>query len=190
MKQGLSIVALVVAIVGFSLCATGQDAPKNRPGGTTVNTKSITATVESIDYKTRTVTLKGPEGNMVTLKVGEEAKNFNKVHKGDKVTFDYYESMAVDVRKATGAPKATEERSITRAKPGQQPGGRIETTTSITARVENVDYESRTITFRMPDGNTKNFRVGDQVKRLKEIVPGDEVYVKYTEAVAISVKKP
>jgi hypothetical protein len=41
---------------------------------------SITATVEAIDYDKRTVDLKGAKGNVVTLKVGPEAKNFNQVN--------------------------------------------------------------------------------------------------------------
>jgi ribosomal 50S subunit-recycling heat shock protein len=55
----------------------------------------------------RTVVLKGPKEGLVDLQVGEEAKNFNQVKKGDKVTIDYFESVAIDVqnRKESRLPR-------------------------------------------------------------------------------------
>ncbi|HXY53656.1 MAG TPA: hypothetical protein VEM40_03180 [Nitrospirota bacterium] len=191
MKSGCSIAAILVLAMGFALPAYATEKKgSDRPGGSVVETSSITATVESIDYNTRTVTLRGPNGDLVSLKVGEEAKNFNQVKKGDKVTFDYYESVAVDIQKSAGEPKAEETQTVTRAKPGERPGGTIETTGHMTARVEDIDYQSRMITLKLPQGDTMHLKVGDQVKRFNEIKKGDEIVVRYTQAVAISVHTP
>ena len=177
--------------MGFVLPAYAADTKgSDRPGGSVVQTSSITATVESIDYNARTVTLRGPNGDLVSLKVGEEAKNFNRVKKGDKVTFDYYESVAVDIQKSTGEPKAEETQTVTRAKPGERPGGTVETTGHVTAKVEDIDYHSRMITLKLPQGDTMHLKAGDQVKRFNEIKKGDEIVVRYTQAVAISVHTP
>ena len=186
MRKILLFLPAVVLIMGLAVFAQSED----KPGAAMVQVSSITATVEAIDYKARTVTLKGAAGNLVVLKVGEEARNFNQVKKGDKVTFDYYESIAVDVQKSTGAPRAMETQSITRAKPGERPGGKIETTSILTAKVEQIDYQTRMVTLKLPAGDTMIIKAGDQVKRLNEVKAGDEVVVAYTEAVAISVKKP
>ncbi len=186
MRKILSFAAAAVLALSLAVLVHAGD----KPGGAMIKVQSITSTVESIDYKARTVTLKGSGGNVVTLKVGEEAKNFNQVKKGDKVTFDYYESRAVDVQKSTGELRAMETQSIVRAKPGERPGGSIETTSMITAKVEKIDYETRMVTFRLPEGRSMTIKAGEQVKRLKEVAAGDEVVVKYTEALAISVKKP
>jgi Cu/Ag efflux protein CusF len=190
MKTILSFAAAVVLVTGLAILAHGEDKAGDKPGAAMVNVQSITATVEAIDYKARTVTLKGAGGNLVVLKVGEEARNFNQVKKGDRVTFDYYEAIAVDVQKSTGEPRATETQSITRAKPGERPGGTIETTSILTAKVEKIDYQTRMVALKLPEGNTMTIRAGDQVKRLNEVKAGDEVMVTYTEAVAISVQKP
>jgi hypothetical protein len=172
MKSLWSITAIAVLAVGFALFSHAEDKQEgNKPGGTFVKTSSITATVESIDYDARTVILRGPNGDLVSLKVGEEAKNFNKVKKGDKVTFDYYESVAIDIQKASGEPMAAETNKVTGSKPGERPGGTIETTGHMTVKVENIDYDSRMIT-------------------LNEIKKGDEIVVRYTQAVAISVHSP
>lgn len=186
MRKILLFLPTVAIVMGLAVFAQSED----KPGAAMVNVQSITATVEAIDYTNRTVTLKGAGGNLVVLKVGEEAKNFNQVKKGDMVTFDYYESIAVDVQKSTGEPKAMETQSIIRAKPGERPGGKIEKTTILTAKVEKIDYQTRMVTFKLPAGDTMIIKAGDQVKRLKEVKAGDEVLVTYIEAVAISVKKP
>jgi Cu/Ag efflux protein CusF len=60
----------------------------------------------------------------------------------------------------------------------------------MTARVEDIDYQSRMVTLKMPQGDTMSLKVGDQVKRLNDIKKGDEVVVRYTQAVAISVHTP
>jgi hypothetical protein len=75
-------------------------APKGeKPGLVGVKTAEITGNVQAIDYKARTVTLKGPEGNLVTLKVGEAAKRFNEVKKGDQVVLRVTEALLIDVTK-------------------------------------------------------------------------------------------
>jgi hypothetical protein len=183
--------AIVVLVAGFAFPGHAKEKKEgDRPGGVAVEVSSITATVESIDYNARTVILRGPHGDLVSLKVGEEAKNFNRVKKGDKVTFDYYESVAIDIQKSIGEPRAKETQSVTRAKPGESPGGTIETTGHLTARVEDIDYHSRRVTLKMPQGDTMSLKVGDLVKSLNEIKKDDEVVVWYTQAVAISVHTP
>ncbi len=41
-----------------------------------------------------------------------------------------------------------------------------------------------------PEGNTRTIKVDPGVKRFKEVKKGDEVVVRLTEALAISVQKP
>jgi hypothetical protein len=75
-------------------------APKGeKPGLMAVKTEEISGNVQGIDYKKRTVTLKGPEGNLATLKVGKEAKRFNEVKKGDQVVLRVTEALLIDVTK-------------------------------------------------------------------------------------------
>jgi hypothetical protein len=191
MKSVWSVAVIVVMIVGFAIPLQAKDKKEgDRPGGASVEVSSVTATVESIDYDARTVTLRGPNGDLVSLKVGPEAKNFNQVKKGDKVTFDYYQSVAVDIEKSKGEPMSAETQSVTRAKPGERPGGTISTTGYVTAKVLDIDYQSRMMTLKMPKGDTMMLKAGDQVKRFNEIKKGDEIVVRYTQAVAISVHTP
>jgi hypothetical protein len=163
-----------------------EKKPSGRPGVVMAEGISITATVEAIDYDKRTVDLKGPKGNVVTLKVGPEAKNFNKVKTGDRVTAKYFESTAIAVRKA-GEPPFTEETKAIQRAPGGKPGGVAVDTTEMTARVEDIDYKNRTITLRGPQQKMATVKVDKSVKRFNEVKKGDEIVIRRTEALAIDV---
>ena len=75
-------------------------APKGEmPAGVVAQTTQITANVEAIDYKNRTVTLKGPEGGVRTIKVGNNVKKLDEVKVGDQVVLRITEALALDVTK-------------------------------------------------------------------------------------------
>jgi hypothetical protein len=49
------------------------------------NFQKVEATVEAINPTTREVTLKGPEGKVVTVTADSRVRNLANVHVGDKV---------------------------------------------------------------------------------------------------------
>jgi len=190
MKTVWTAFAAMVMVVALAMPGMTAEKKQDRPGGVSVEATTITATVEAIDHKTREFTLKGPKGGTETFIAGDEVKNLNKVKKGDIVTFNYSESTAIDVRKATEAPKMAETQSITRAKPGEKPAGAIETVGFMTAKVTEIDYKTRVVVLALPEGQTLRFTAGDQVKRLNEITTGDEVVVQYKQKLSITVRTP
>ncbi len=192
MKQiGIAVALLAVLVVLLDMPSTAAESKaKDMPSGVKVEATSITVTVAEINYKYRTVVLKGPKGDLVEMQVGDEARNFDQVKVGDLVTIEISKSVALEVRKATGEPVAMETTSVTRAKPGEKPSGTLKTTGLMTVRVEDIDYKTREATLKLADGNIMNIEVGPQVKRLEEVHKGDEVFVRYTTTVSISVKKP
>jgi ribosomal 50S subunit-recycling heat shock protein len=187
MRAMLKAVMAVGLMMMVAFPVMAQEKKADKPGGVMVEATSISATVEAIDYKTRSITLKGPKGGVVSFIVGEEAVNFNQVKKGDVITFDYTEGVAIDVQKATEAPKMVETESIKRAKLGEKPSGTIETTGFMTARVDEIDYKTRMVKLALPEGQSLKFTVGEQVKRLNEVKKGDEVVVQYKQKLSIKV---
>jgi len=79
---------------------TGAAKPGERPAGMVANQITITATVEAIDPKKTFVTLKGPQGKSVDVKV-RDPKNLENVKVGDQVAITYTEALAISVEKAT-----------------------------------------------------------------------------------------
>jgi Cu/Ag efflux protein CusF len=70
-----------------------------KPGGMVGREVKVTADVVAIDQKTKTVTLKGPEGGTMDLKVDDPQQLAN-VQVGDQVEAVYTEAFAVSVKAA------------------------------------------------------------------------------------------
>jgi hypothetical protein len=160
-----------------------------KPAATEVQVREVQAAVDYINYDTRLISLKGTDGKELSFIAGDEVKRFNEVKKGDQVTFDYTEGVAIDVQKSTEAPKMIETQSISR-EPGKKPAGTFETVGFLTARVEEIDYTTRVVKLGLPEGQTLRITAGDQVKRLNEVHKGDEVVVQYMQKLSIKVTSP
>jgi hypothetical protein len=195
MKKISLFYVVIVLVLSFSSLALAQSKaqPKmaEKPmGAAVVDVAKITATVEKIDYATRMITLKGPEGNTVTFKASDDVKNLDKVKAGDKVVAKYLESIAVFVRKASDPPSVGELDAVGVAPKGAKPGVVMVQTDEVTAKVQAVDVKGRTITLMGPEGKTKKIKVDKRVKQLNEIKKGDDITLRVTRALAIDVIKP
>ena len=82
-------------------------APVVKPAGELTSRVTIVGTVTAIDAKTQLVTVRGPEGNEVDIKVEDPAKLKN-LKTGDLVRATYTEALAISVStpaKPAAAPK-------------------------------------------------------------------------------------
>ena len=70
-----------------------------KPGGMVGGQVTVTATVEAINKKKQTVTLKGPEGKTRVVKV-QDPKNLKNVKVGDDVVITATEAVAISVEGA------------------------------------------------------------------------------------------
>jgi len=147
------------------------------------------ATVQDIDYQNRTVTLKDQHGRIFTVAVGDNARNFHNVKKGDHVTARYTELLAVAVRKSNEPPGTSTQETTTRSQPGEKPSGTQITTTQITAKVEKIDRDKRDVTLRGPEG-VRKVKVGKDVKAFDTLQIGDQVVVTFTEEFTLTVTAP
>lgn len=188
MKKVLMAI-LVLMLAMMMSCAQTQTAGDPKPGGVIVDVKEWTATVKAVDYAKRTVVLEGPDGKTASFNA-KNVRNLDQVKVGDKVKVDHIEELAVFVRKAGEPPSITESQSVDLAPKGQMPGGIVADTLQVTANVEAIDYQNRTITLRGPEGQVKTFKVDERVQNFGQIKQGDQVVLRHTEAIAIYVTKP
>jgi hypothetical protein len=185
----LTAAALAAPTLAQQPAATGGAAVASEPGkAAVVRAAELSAQVIGIDKATRTLTLKGPKGNVVDVVAGDEVKNFDQIKLGDLVVARYAEAITLELRKtkASAGDVAVREEAA-RAKPGERPavaGGRQVTAI---ADVTAVDPKKSTITLKGPRGNevTLNVQNPEQFKVVKK---GDQVEVTYTEALALSVE--
>jgi hypothetical protein len=165
-------------------------AAQDKPGVVVADLIVATATVEAVDHAKRTVTLKGSEGHPRTLKVDKAVRNFDQAQKGDQVMAEYYEETAILVRPSAEPPTAGEVGVVEVAPRGAKPGVADVETRVVTAKVEAIDPQKRTVTLRGPQGNVVTLKVDEQAKKFDHVKVGDEVVVRHTEAVAITAQKP
>ena len=158
------------------------------PGtGTITNAVSISASVEAIDKAQRTVTLKGPKGNVKTVTAGPDVRNFDQIKVGDMVVVRYLESLTLTLKKdGKELVSKSEVTDAARAKAGEKPGAIAGRQVEVTANVIAVDAASQTVMLKGPQ-RTVDLRIADP-KQFELVKVGDQVQATYTEALALSVE--
>jgi Cu/Ag efflux protein CusF len=150
----------------------------------------IKATVEAVDLDTREITLKGPKGRLITLRVAERVRNLPQVQVGDEVTVRYHESVGLQLRKTEASDAvAFEETAAASAETGQNPASGAAKQFTIAAYVEAVRPKEKTVTLRGPTGNLVDLYVRDP-NVLGSLTAGDNVVATYTEAAVVSIELP
>jgi hypothetical protein len=192
-----SVLAVLCGVVAVG-CAKHEAA--TNPRSTTVAQSSgpgsasalvsTTATVEDVDQKTRMVTLRTAEGEIVHFKADESVRNLPQVRKGDQVTATYYQSLALRLREAEGEqPRISVSEQVDRAPLGEKPAGMVVRDTTLTAKVTAIDKKRQTVTLEGPQGGKVTLKVQDPAN-LDRAQVGHLVEATYREAVSISVEKP
>jgi len=191
---------MLVASLNLIACTTPAPPPpaseggavayaEGVPGCVVVNTVEISARVTKIDTAKRKVTLLGPDGDTVTVKVGPEAVNFDQLRVGDRVNATVTEELVVYLDEEGASPPDGSAAMVALAPKGAQPGGLVAETTQVTAVVTAIDATRRMATLAFDDGSSKTFPVRDDID-LSQRKVGEKVVFLITEMIALSVEKP
>ena len=184
----LAVLSLSVAGWAGEMSGTSHKMG-DKPSGEVSSLVESTATVQSLDYKTRMATLKADNGNTLTFRVSDEVKNLDKVHVGDKVKFQYYESMAWEVKKqGETTPGTSKSEGVKRSGAEHLPAKLEATQTTVTTTIEAIDKQNQTVTLKGPEGNSVVVKARHP-ENLEKVKVGDHVVITYTEALAVSVEK-
>ncbi len=189
---------ILVAAVGFATALPALAQQPGATGGTTIQSEpgraamvreaKMSAQVVGLDKATRTVTLKGPKGNVVDIVAGDEVKNFDQIKLGDFVVARYLQSLTLELMKTKGGSREGGEReAAVRAQPGERPAAAFARQVTVLADVIDVNPKNKTITLKGPKGNVVTLDVHNP-DHFKVVKKGDQVEVTYTEALALSVE--
>ena len=167
---------------------TGAAVAAKGPGvAGAAKTVELTATITAIDAATRAVTMKGPQGNELTITAGSEVKNFAQMKVGDQVKVQYIEALTLELKKGSTAPVSrTDTAGVGSAKPGERPAGAAGRQVTVMAEVVALDSAKQVVTLRGPQ-RTVELKVNDP-EQFKRVAKGDRVEATYTEAVAIAIE--
>jgi hypothetical protein len=185
-KTSAVLVCSMTALCAAAMLAYAGDKPYSSK-----DSVEMKATVEEV-RPDRSLVLKGESGERVALVAGPDVRNFDQLKVGDEVSLTYKVGVAAQVKpKGTplSAPEATAYEK--RAVPGAKPGGSVGRELATTVQIESVDTSFNTVTFKKADGITRTVAVEDPEARkfIKTLKPGDPVEIRYSEAVAVSVKQ-
>jgi len=177
------VVGIIAAAVLVSTAGTAMAQSKS------FNEKMVveTGTVESIEIASRTITLKKPDGTVVTIFAGPDIKRLEEVKVGDKITARYYENMVIRLKRPGEPDVDTGAKTTT---PSQQvlPGGTRAKQRTITATITAIDMNAPSITFTGPNGWKYSSAVQDKAA-LAKVKVGDKVDIVWTEALLVSLER-
>ena len=174
-------IAIAVAISSLVLSAHAQV----KDSAMAVQEAEAVVTVTKVNKEARTVTFRGPRGNLGTLDVPQESQNLDQVKVGQQYKMKYVEAVAVDIRKG-GVPSAAAAQEVKLAPKGAKPGGLVVRTVQLAGVIDAVDYNERYIAIRGPKGNVMPLKVGSDIN-MQELAAGDRISVTHTAALAIEM---
>ncbi|MGO9060806.1 MAG: hypothetical protein ACLQU2_26005 [Candidatus Binataceae bacterium] len=194
-KFVLVILALITLAPIFNQPSFGGEATTSAAPPAPPNPKIGVATIvtvhgkiAAVDRAKRLVTLTGPQGEEVTIKV-EDPYNLAAAKPGEPFVARFRESVTVR-RKRPGEvlPAVSIKEGVATALPGETPGGVIKTHRKAVVKVSAIDEKDKTVTVKAPDGSEETVKVSN-AKYLKQVKVGDELVVSVKQAVAISLAK-
>jgi Cu/Ag efflux protein CusF len=178
---------VVVVLAGMTAVTHAQTVVGN-PSFTIAETKTTTEKVENVDYTTRKVTLKDESGTVRIVKVGSDIHNLNKLKIGDEVTIETFQTISGEVKPGPGDPINVGLEGQTAPLPGEKPSGIRTIEGTLRTKIESIDYDKRTISFKGRTGAMTTYQVGPDAKRFNEIRRGDMLSVEYSQTIKMTVK--
>jgi Cu/Ag efflux protein CusF len=173
------------------LCTTALNAApvaEGNPSFTITEAKTTTEKVENVDYAMRKVTLKDESGKVRVVKVGTDIQNLNRLKIGDEVTVETFQNISAEVKPGAGDPLNVSLEGQTAPLPGEKPSGIRTIEGTLKTKIESINYETRTVTFKGRDSQMKTYRIGPEAKRFNEIRRGDMLLVEYSQTIKMVVK--
>ncbi len=152
---------------------------------------TVTATVQTINYETREVTLMGQLGNTISFVVDASVQRLNEIELNDLVVAEYYVSIAGELREPTPLERQQPFvviEGVGRASDGTSPAGGALRAFQVVATVIGLDLPTQSVNLLGPRGNTGTI-VAQNLDNLRALSLGDTIILTYTEALAISLIK-
>jgi Cu/Ag efflux protein CusF len=157
-------------------------------GGIVEDSYTASATVRSIDAKTRKITLQSESGKSTTFTAPPEVRNFDQIRIGDRVQATIAQRLTVFVSE-TAVPGEAQAALLARAEIGAKPGAMYAESFEAVTTVDSIDAVNRRATLRYADGETLVVPVRKDVDLTKYKV-GDRVVMRVTERLSVLVESP
>jgi Cu/Ag efflux protein CusF len=195
MRAALAFTAIVLPVLvacAQAPTATTAIADTAAPAQVVEQHEELLATVEDVDMESRILTLRRPDGSVEKIHAPAEVENLPQVRIGDQVMVTYAASLKAVKAENSDAPTSVADNSVVKAPKGDMPGVAAVSSSTTTVTVEHYDPETHTLSFTGPNGilrmgQLRRSQMQDLASTLKK---GDQVQVTYSEAAALTVRRP
>ena len=180
---------IITLLLAATVVWAGEDgAMMEKPSFYASQSMNISAVVEAIDHESRVVTVRKPDGVLITFTASEEARNLDQVSVGDVLYAEYVRTVSIEVMANEGRePNTAELSAMARTEKGEMPGAMAVDAMVITATVEEINIEANTFKLKGPEGNINEY-VARNPDNLKRASVGDLVVITVAESVALVVE--
>ena len=152
---------------------------------------SIEAEVVDVDLETRQVSLKGPNGGIITLTSNENVVKLEDIKVGDILVATYIAALEGELREPTAEELAepwlvVEEAGI--SQDGAAPGIGGARIIRAVSTIEGMNRELGTVTIK--DSRGKLHLIGDvEPEKMDGVTLGQTIVIVYAEALALTLEK-
>lgn len=187
MKRPMLIAMLAAASAAIALPSSAQQTMAMPDMKAAALQLTVTGVVTAVYPTERALVVQGPEGRTSMFAVGPEVRNFEQLRPGDKVDVDYEVAVAIALAKGQVGREKVQSDVAARAPMGAKPGAAVVRTTTIVARIENVDRARSLATVQGPEGRYAVVNVRDPAV-LADLKVGEDVVIGFYEAAAVAVR--
>jgi hypothetical protein len=181
--------AVLVSCSGAPKESVKAVAPAPVARGTAVVTQ-LSARVEAVDAGKRLISLKGPRGNVVEFKVGDQVKRLAEIRVGDTITAEYKVAALAELREATAEEKSAPIAAVAeagRAASDAPPAAGISRAVRVVTTVEALDRSAQTITIKGPLDGMVAVHVDDP-SAFGRLQLGQTIVVTFAESLVLAVE--
>ena len=187
MKQTLRLLVFTVVLARSAMFLTAA-APGAQTKTIEGDQVTVAVTIEAIEAKTRTLTVKDAKGMYELVQVPPEVTRFPELKVGDKITARYYDNVVVRVKKPNEPAVNMDSAAITPGA-GARPSATAAVQQTATVTITAIDTKAQSLTVKGENGYLYSRRVKD-AKALGQLKVGDRLELTWTEALLISVETP
>lgn len=181
---------IAVALLGLTGAGVSAEMTSvEKPGRVVSSVVKRVVIVEGVNRETRELRLMDAQGSRYTVVAGEEVRNFDQIQARDRIVAEYLESVAVVVAPEGEALPIGDAAAVAVAPEGAMPGMEMLETEVVTATIEAINLSDRLVTIQDENGNVRTIKVSPRA-RLELVDVGDQIRLRLTRAVAVSIQKP
>jgi len=167
------------------------EEPAEAQGSVRVMAISIEAVVTEVDYETRELSMRGPQGHIRTITAGGNIERLEDIAVGDSIVTTFVASLEGELRKPTEEELANpwvELDGAAKAPTDAAPGAIVGRMIRAVCTVEGMNRVTGTVTVLDPRG--KYHVIGDvEPEKMEGVTLGATVVLVYSEAVAITLEE-